>query len=47
MNPELLKGDNVELGILEVSGDGLDALRPIPGDIFETPESLSELCGQL
>jgi hypothetical protein len=45
MNPELLKGNNVELGVLEVSGDGLDALRPMPGDIFEAPESFSELCG--
>ena len=45
MNPELLKGNNVELGVLEVSGDGLNAFRPIPGDIFETPGSLSELCG--
>lgn len=45
MNPELLKGNNVELGVLEVSGDGLDALRPIPGDILKTPESFSALCG--
>jgi hypothetical protein len=45
MNPELLKGDNVELGVLEVLDDGLDALRPMPGDIFKTPESFSERCG--
>jgi hypothetical protein len=47
MNPELLKGNNVELGVLEVSGDGLDTLRPMSGNILKTPESLSfsELCG--
>jgi hypothetical protein len=45
MNPELLKGNNIKLGVLKVLGDGLYALRPTPGDIFETPESFSELCG--
>ncbi len=45
MNPELLKGNNIELGVLKVLGDGLYALRPTLGDIFETPESFSELCG--
>lgn len=44
MNPELLKRNNVELGVLEVSGDGLDTLRPVPGDIFKPPEAFSEIC---
>ena len=45
MDPELLKGYDVEVGVPEVMGDGLYAFGSMLGNILEAPESQSESCG--
>jgi hypothetical protein len=44
MDPKLLKSYDVEVGVLEVMGDGLYTFGSMLGNILETPESQSESC---
>lgn len=40
VHPEFLECYNIELGALEVPRNGVNAFRPMLGNILEAPESL-------